>query len=84
MESSASPKMINLTKRVGRRHNDLRHKQKLPIALENYRFWTVPTFTTYLHSCVMHTMAINTSLDDQMPASYRYPILHVRFLGGFS
>ncbi|KAG2738595.1 hypothetical protein P692DRAFT_20758127, partial [Suillus brevipes Sb2] len=37
----------------------------LSIALENYRSWTVPTFTTYLHSCVMHTMAINMSLYDR-------------------
>ncbi|KAG2742744.1 hypothetical protein P692DRAFT_20707063, partial [Suillus brevipes Sb2] len=35
---------------------------------ENYRSWTVPMFTTsviYLHSCVMHTMAIHMSLYDQ-------------------
>ncbi|KAG2748032.1 hypothetical protein P692DRAFT_20602699 [Suillus brevipes Sb2] len=52
-------------------HNNLRHKQKIVdrtfklIALENDRSWTIPTFTTYLHSCVMHTMAINMSLYDQ-------------------
>ncbi|KAG1745146.1 hypothetical protein EDD22DRAFT_284153 [Suillus occidentalis] len=45
-------------------HSYQTHTQ-LSVALENYRTWTIPTFTTYLHSCVMHTMAINMSLYDQ-------------------
>ncbi|KAG2748030.1 hypothetical protein P692DRAFT_20738306 [Suillus brevipes Sb2] len=45
--------------------------KKLLIALENYRSWTVPTFTTYLHSCVIHTMAINMSLYDQKSGCQR-------------
>ncbi|KAG2739477.1 hypothetical protein P692DRAFT_20841185 [Suillus brevipes Sb2] len=33
------------------------HKQKLSIALKNYQSWTVPTFTAYLHSCVINQAA---------------------------
>ncbi|KAG2738589.1 hypothetical protein P692DRAFT_20841840 [Suillus brevipes Sb2] len=36
--------------RDGRRHNGLT-QTKLSIALENYRTWAVPTFTTYFHLC---------------------------------